>query len=335
MKNTLVSVIMPVYNSEKYLKAAIESVLSQSYENIELIVVDNASVDSTREIVLSYTDSRIRLVKNEINSGIVYSRNKGIELATGSFVATLDSDDIAMPDRLARQVDFLERHPEYGMCGTFYNLIDGQDKFLRKVVYPTGSRDIKTHLTLGNCFGNSTIMIRSHIAKELRYRKEFEIIEDYDLWYRISRMSEVANLPFFGTAYRMHGNNLSVEKVNEMLMLVKKMNGRILTDLHIGFSEKELDIHANFLLRNFEYFSDDTHFADLGSWVTGLYNRLKDETEFNPALLYGLLAENWIVITFKLKRYSGLFNNRLFRMNRVIYLNRFWKRVWIRIKKSE
>ena len=140
MNLPLVSVVMPVYNGEKYLKEAIDSVLSQSYQNIELVIVNDGSTDSGSQIVKKYTDPRIRFVENESNSGIVYSRNKGLESATGKYVATLDSDDIALPDRIEKQVLFLENNSEYGMCGTFFSTIDSAGMFVKKVHFPTGNQ---------------------------------------------------------------------------------------------------------------------------------------------------------------------------------------------------
>jgi len=338
MKNMslpLVSVVMPVYNGEKYLIQAIDSVLNQSYRNIELVIVNDGSTDSSKKIITAYSDSRIRFVENEINSGIVYSRNKGLESANGEYVATLDCDDLALPERIEKQVDFMEKNPEYGMCGTFYIAIDGMDIPGGKKHFPTDFQNIATHLVLGNCFCNSTVMIRSHIAKELKYREKFDIVEDYELWYRISKRAKLANLPFYGTLYRVHGTNISVTKLNVMLALVKKINGEILRDLKIEFSEKELEIHANLLNRNIDYFRDDRQFSELETWVAKLYGKLKKEDSLNSSLLFELLAEKWLVIVFNTKRYKKLFFNRLFPLRKGSYLMSLYRRVYIKISKTE
>src|SRR3979411_1813870 len=108
----LVSFVMPVYNAEKYLKEAIDSVLHQSYKNIELVIINDGSTDSSKDIILANDDPRIRYFENKFNSGIVYSRNRGLQLAIGDYIATLDSDDIALPHRTEQQVDFLEKNSD-------------------------------------------------------------------------------------------------------------------------------------------------------------------------------------------------------------------------------
>jgi glycosyltransferase involved in cell wall biosynthesis len=327
MNLPLVSVVMPVYNSEKYLRAAIDSILSQSYKNIELIVVDDGSSDSSKEIILSYPDPRVRLLENESNSGIVFSRNKGLAAATGEYIATLDSDDMALPERIEKQVFFLDNNRDYGMCGTFYYTVDSSGELLRKMQFCTGNRDIQTHLTIGNCFCNSTMMIRTKLAQELRYREKYDIVEDYELWYRISQKSKVANLPFYGTYYRVHGNNISVAKMNDMFALVKKINGQILTDLPIAFSEQELETHASLLNGSTDFFKNETHFNDLEAWIDKFYNQLSRDEKYNSQLLFELIAEKWIIVAYKTKRYKKLFYNAIMPLNRRIYFNCLRKRI--------
>jgi glycosyltransferase involved in cell wall biosynthesis len=327
MSLPLVSVVMPVYNSEKYLKEAMDSILSQSYPKLELVIVDNGSSDSSNEIVSSYSDSRIRFLQNEQNFGIVFSRNKGLEAAAGKYVATLDSDDIALPDRLEKQVNFLEAHPDYGLCGTFYHTIDGNGRLLKKINLPTLDQDIQTCLTIGNCFGNSTMMLESKLAKELKYRADYDLVEDYELWYRISKRAKVANLPLCGTYYRVHGSNLSVARMNDMFASVKKIHEEVLTDLEIDFSASELELHANMLTGNIDAFMQDNHYQELESWICKFYIKLSGMPQYNEKLLFELLAEKWIAISYKTKRYRNLLSNRIFPLNRPAYLKMFCERV--------
>ena len=327
MNLPLVSVVMPVYNSEKYLKEAMDSILSQSYQNIELVIIDNGSSDSSRKIILSISDSRIRFLQNEQNFGIVFSRNRGLEEAAGKYVATLDSDDIALPGRIAEQVSFLEAHPDYGLCGTFYHTIDANGKILKKINFPTSDRDIQTYLTIGNCFGNSTMMLQSKLAKELKYRQNFDMVEDYELWYRISKRAKVANLPFYGTNYRVHGNNLSVTKMHDMFASVKKIYEQVLIDLEIDFSDTELELHANMLTGDIDSFRQDNHYQGLEDWICKFYMKLSGMPRYNQKLLFELLTEKWIAISYKTKRYRNLLSNRIFPLNRPIYMKMLSGRV--------
>src|SRR5262245_21907442 len=115
-----VTVLIPVYNRVQYVAVAIESILAQHFTNFELLLIDDGSTDGSLEVLRSYTaDPRVRLLRNESNLGIPRTRNKGVALARGEYVAMLDSDDYAYPTRLGRQVDFLDRHPDYALVGTW------------------------------------------------------------------------------------------------------------------------------------------------------------------------------------------------------------------------
>jgi glycosyltransferase involved in cell wall biosynthesis len=128
MNMPLVSVVMPLFNAEKYVGDAVESVLNQSYTNFELIIINDASTDKSAACVQGIVDRRIVIVENENNLGIVASRNRGLALAKGKYIAVLDSDDIALPNRLEKQVAFLEANPAYGICGSYYHVINGIGK---------------------------------------------------------------------------------------------------------------------------------------------------------------------------------------------------------------
>lgn len=334
MNHPLVSVIMPVYNSEKYLKEAIDSVLSQSYSNIELVIVNDGSKDSSKQIIKSYNDSRIQYVENESNGGIVYSRNKGLSHSKGEFVATLDSDDIALRERISMQVDFLQNNPEYGMCGTFYRTIDSQGNYLAKVQFPTGNTDIISHLLIGNCFCNSTVMIRRDIALDLKYREKFDIVEDYELWYRISKRAKLANLPQVSVLYRVHGTNISAARLDDMLARLKKINEEVIQDLKLEYTGQELEIHANMLNRNVEYFKDPVNLSGLENWIIRFYSQIQYDDRYNTLLIYKLLVDKWIVFSFNAKNYQMIFANRLLRLNRPAYLGALVKRILFRLKRT-
>jgi glycosyltransferase involved in cell wall biosynthesis len=330
MNLPLVSIVMPVYNCQKYLKEAIISVLSQTYKNIELVIVNDGSTDSSMDIILSFSDDRIRCLVNEFNSGIVFTRNRGLDAAKGEYVATLDSDDIAMPERIEKQVFFLSSNPDYGMCGTFFYTMNSEGKPRRKIKFPTNNRDIVTYLTLGNCFCNSTVMIRSQLAKELKYREKFDIVEDYELWCRIAKRAKLKNLSFYGTKYRMHGGNISVAKKNDMFALVKKINSQILSDKNIGFTDNELEIHTNWLNRNICYFESGTQFTALENWAYTFYKKLSSAGIYNDKLLYRLIVEKWIVVAFNTGRYRKLFGNKLMRTHQIRYIVILCRRILFR-----
>lgn len=204
MEQVLVSVVMPVYNTANYLHEAIESILGQTYENIELIIVDDASNDDSWRIIEKYaqTDSRVVAIRNQVNAGVVRARNIGVERATGRYIAQMDSDDVAYPERIARQVSFLESNPEYGACGSNIREIDADGKVGRLVTFPSDDEGIKRSFFYFTPVRQSTLMVRKECFD--RSGKYEEMPEDLDLLLRIGSSYRMANLQECLVKYRVH-----------------------------------------------------------------------------------------------------------------------------------
>ncbi len=320
----LVSIAMPVYNAEKFLKQAIDSVLSQTYTHFELIIVNDGSSDRSKEIILSYTDNRILYFENEKNQGIAKTRNKCILHAGGKYIAVLDNDDIALSDRLEKQVTFLESHMEYGICGSFYEVIDGSGSVIRKMKLPVSDKEIKTYLLFENCFCNSSVMIQSTLLKDRPYTESFDMIEDYYFLYSVSKIKKLSILPIFVTQYRVHGKNTSIDKLDGMRILRSKMDRMILKDLGIPFTEEELTLHTHFATGNFDFFKGAERINLLESWLIRLYQFLESTTRYDMALTEKIFTRRWILIFNRTKNYSGkLFFNKLFKKFHFRYLGSF------------
>jgi glycosyltransferase involved in cell wall biosynthesis len=303
---------MPVFNAEAYLHNAIESILNQSYKNFEFIIINDGSTDKSGSIIASYTDTRIKCLSIEANSGLVNSLNFGIDFAGGEYIARMDADDIALPQRLKIQVEFLETNPAYGMCGTFYEVIDVHGKMLNKVKLPEIDRDIKTYLNFGNCFCHSTMMFRTSFAKNYKYEEKYFLVEDYKLWRKISEVSKISILPSYTLQYRIHDNNISSMKRDKMYLQLEEMNKMILHDLSIDFSVKELIIHTNCLFFNYEIFNNHENMRELESWIIKAFLLLKNKLELNQNLIARIFLRRWFVICFKTKNYKALIFSDLF-----------------------
>jgi Glycosyl transferase family 2 len=211
-----VSVVMPVLNAEAYIAQAIGSVLEQTLEELELIVVDDGSTDTSRAIVdrIASADARVRLVANERNLGISAALNQGCRAAQAPFIARLDADDVALPHRLARQLDFLHHHPAVAVVGGGARVIDSAGRQISTMRFPTDNRLIRSALLRHNCFAHPTVMLRQAALLEVGgYR--FDQCEDYDLWLRLSERFELANLTEPLILYRVHTNQLSLTDLEE------------------------------------------------------------------------------------------------------------------------
>ncbi len=190
-----VSVLMAVRNGERFVREAIASLYGQTYQDFELIVVDDGSTDGTPEILQQVKDSRTFIYRNAENLGLTKSLNKGLSLCRGDYVARMDADDVSAPERLAKQVAFLEGHPDIALVGTPYYHIDAQGMVAAQIDVPTGDDQIREALKEKNCFGHGTIMARrSALVACGGYDERFVWAQDYDLWLRMAEQHRLANL---------------------------------------------------------------------------------------------------------------------------------------------
>jgi glycosyltransferase involved in cell wall biosynthesis len=229
-----VSVITVSYNREAFIREAIDSVLAQSFKDWELIVVDDASTDNTKTIVDEYMakDDRIRYYRNEKNLGIAKTRNRGLELAQGEYIAPLDSDDIWLDqNKLQKQVEFLDINKDYGMLGGGIMHIDDQSKHLKKVLFPVYDSLIRKIILQFNPFPQSTLLYRKKTALECGgYSDNYKICDDYDLWLKMGLKCKFTNIPQVLAGYRVHGGNITKTKrlttTKEILEIVKNYSSK-------------------------------------------------------------------------------------------------------------
>jgi glycosyltransferase involved in cell wall biosynthesis len=198
------TVLMTVYNGAAYLRPAIESILAQEMGDFRFLILDNASQDDSRAIIRGYRDARIDLVELPGNVGQVRALNRGLDLVTTPLLARMDADDISMPGRFARQLAFLERHPEVGLCGGFVAVFGaGAGGAYR---WPCRPDEIKTKLLFENCLSHGTVMLRQDWFNRhrLRYNETIGHSYDWDLWQRAAMLFPLANLPRVLLRYRVH-----------------------------------------------------------------------------------------------------------------------------------
>lgn len=213
----LVSVIMPAYNAEEYIGEAIASILSQTYEKLELIIVEDCSTDDTIEQIKKYrNDNRIVVIKNQINKGISYSTNAGIELAKGKYIALLDDDDMAAVNRIELQVAYLEKHQEIDILGGWTETIDSAGNHMGYYAQPrTNPKYIKALLLFGWWgFGNGTTMIRKDFweTSGLRYEDNCYGIQDLRFFMKASKIGNISAIPDLLLYKREHGKNESNQR---------------------------------------------------------------------------------------------------------------------------
>ena len=199
----LVSVVLPVWNCPGYVGAAIGSVLSQTFSEFEFLIIDDGSTDDTPRILEKYIDPRIRLIRHE-NRGLAGTLNVGIGVARGKYIARQDQDDISLPDRLAKQLAYMESHPECGLLGTWAQIMEG-DRLTERYHRHPSAVELRYQLLFNNPFVHSSVMLRKSVLETVGGYSTDPIRqppEDYELWSRLSRHSNVANLPEVLLYYR-------------------------------------------------------------------------------------------------------------------------------------
>lgn len=217
MTEAKITVCMPAFNSEKYIKESIDCVLKQTYKNFELLIVNDGSTDATESIINSYTDSRIKLLNNDGNKGLIYTRNRILSEVNTKYIAILDSDDICSLDRLEKQLNYLENNPEIAICGTWGVMIDENSTvFGHKIMPETNPDYINIEMLFRNQFIHSSVMYKKDVACSLGGYQSINGCEDYGLFSQISLHHKMANIPEFILKYREHTLGISKTNVKEI-----------------------------------------------------------------------------------------------------------------------
>jgi protein O-GlcNAc transferase len=215
-RNPQISVIMSAHNSARYLESSIKSILNQTIDDFEYIIVNDASTDGTEEILKQFDDPRIKLLPNTENLGLTKSLNKAVQLAKGKYIARMDADDISLSHRFETQLNFLDNNPDYAIVGSSYYQIDekGRAYAINNVLYEDA--DIRKELRKSNCFAHGSIMMRKSIFQKAGgYDERYAFAQDYDLWLRISEISKVANIREPLYCWRETRSSISVHKQKE------------------------------------------------------------------------------------------------------------------------
>ena len=266
-----ISVIMPVYNVDKYIVTAIQSILCQTFENFGLIIIDDASQDRTNDLIKQFHDSRIINFQNGINMGIANTLNKGINIARGKFIARMDGDDISKPNRLEKQLDFIKSNPNLIICGTHMDLINKDGNFIKMQKKQIGTENVRLALFFGHTsMAHPSIIIKKEMLNAfcLRYDSAFYYAEDYDLYCRATQYSLMNNLDESLIQYRIHDESVSKKHFFQQQTDAKAALYLHLKRLKVPFTLEQLRIHSKIAF-------DDKTFAPSIDEIKLWFNHLR------------------------------------------------------------
>lgn len=281
-----ISVILPVYNTEKFINEAVQSILDQTFTDFELLILNDASTDNTLSVLNQFTDPRIRIISNEQNLKVVKTLNKGLDLAKGEFIARMDADDISHPQRFEKQLNYFKSHPDVDFCGTWVQNFGSEDLIMRAAFTHD---NIKARLLFLNPIFHPSIMFKKEgfTKHDLRFDESFTNAEDYGLWAKAIDLIKFANVPEVLLKYRIHAENVSV---------LKSSNQSVLDDIHyrvykeffrkigVKYNEDNLRMHRTLALVSFDKISL-ADFKSYLAWLDDIFDaNLKSRYLSIPAL---------------------------------------------------
>lgn len=313
-----VTVVMPVYNGEKYLREAIDSILGQTFQNFEFVIVNDGSTDNSESIILSYNDPRIVYLKNKSNSGICITLNRGLDVAKGEYIARMDCDDISMPNRLQEQLHFMDKHPEIAVAGT--DIIVFGERVPERIVDMLRTPALcKMGLIFNSCCAHPSVMIRKSVLAEyhLRYKDEYKGREDFELWWQISKVSGITNIHKPLLKYRKHLAQITQNYDENSLKKARLFLEVRMQDIGVNLSSDQTTLLHYYCSSRFTLFTKEKlcDFIDVCMIIYESY-RVKDKYEkyalrrtLSLAILFivsnaGLHSIQWNVV--KMIRKKGL-----------------------------
>ena len=288
----VVTVLMPLYNGEHYVREAVVSILRQSWKDFELLIIDDGSTDTGPEIVTAMRDERIVLLRNPSNMGVAATLNRGLEAARGHYIARMDADDISLPDRLERQVRFMDEHPDVGISGGWVRLFGGGElPYTCRV--PTDRHDVAAYMLFENALWHVTTIMRKDALNchSLRYNPHFSRSEDYDLWIRAGHNFLLANVERVLVRVRRTQGSATRANWNEVTRQTEVLLGRQLSDFGMAVSEEEVAFHHR-IGRGYRMASrNQIKLAE--SWLSRLLSENGQRLVFDDVALRKIIGMIW------------------------------------------
>lgn len=297
-----VTVLMPVYNGEQYLRETMDSILGQVFSDFEFLIVDDGSTDGSAAIIDSYKDERIRVLKNPTRLKLSGALNRGFDEARGQYIARMDADDISLPNRLAIQVAFLDQHKDMGLCGSWVKMFGNRKTTIYRA--PVGYEHIRAKALFDNPFVHPSVMLRKALfdRHKLRYDGSYYPTEDYELWTRAVPCFPCDNIPKVLLHYRVHPNSMTTSDWSRMdgkgLLIARYVLGSLGLDL----SEQQLCFHRNI---GREMSCQLTKSEDLllaEQWLSSILAVNRQQKEYDETALKDIISDTWFRLCFNSSR---------------------------------
>jgi len=310
--NPLISVVMSVYNGEKYLEEAIESILAQTYSNFEFIIINDGSTDGSLDVIKKYINNdKIILITRE-NKGLPCSLNEGIRLSKGKYIARMDADDISLPTRLEEQIIFMEKNRDVGICGCSVLDLDTNSKW----ILTSYDKRLKVELLFSSVFAHPSVMIdrKMMIENNLFYNETFFQSQDFELWVRIAKYTKFANLKNPLLRYRILEDSISRvadKNIEKRYLVIKSIFERYLKQMDIQNTEEENRLHFN-LTVNTRMKENAIEFTHLKKYFSKIVRVNNEKQVFDKIELKKVLGKKWLWNMIYRKDIKALFSQYFF-----------------------
>ena len=314
---------MPAYNAEKYLREAIDSILTQTFTDFEFIIINDGSTDATEQIIKSYSDPRIVYLKNDMNSGICVTLNKGLDAAQGKYIARMDSDDISFPERLAVQVAFMDAHPEIAVCGSDVEIFGESVKpYVFTQIYEPAQ--CRAGLIFNSCFAHPSVMMRAVVIKDnhLYYENDFKGLEDYKLWWEITKYGKPVNINRSLLRYRIHRGQETQNVPQRVKTKLSDFAAERLKYLGVNYSSSEFESFVKYNSGDFNKFSE----VELCNLIA-LNRRIIDSDKWNKEERIAVKLTVGKAVSFILDQ-SGFDNKSKKRLTRMALFKGIMPLIW-------
>lgn len=289
-----VSVVMPVYNGDRYLAKAVESILTQTFTDFEFMVIDDGSTDASVEIIKSYRDPRIRFIQNTANAGVTKSLNQGLALAAGEYIARMDADDVSLQTRLAKQVAFMDAHPQVGVCGSWVEIIGTTAGDIWR--YPEDPDTIQCRLLFESALAHPSVIMRRALFEKagLCYDPSYPYAQDYELWVRAVKCFRAVNLPEVLLHHRLHPEQVGERAREGQQAWAAKVRLTQLEMLGVSPTTEELEIHQ--ALGTWKFQSTKAFVERADAWLRRLQTANARTSVYPKPAFCRVLGERWLAV---------------------------------------
>ena len=287
---------MPVYNGEKFLREAIDSIFAQTFTDFEFLIINDASTDNSVDIIQSYSDPRIRLLHNDAGRGLSAALNMGLDAAQGEYIARMDCDDISLPRRLATEVAFMDDHPEIGVCGAWFKLFDETTSRVFKL--PTEPDRVKSSLFFSCSFCHGSVIMRKTFLRKhgLHYNETYNVVVDYEFWVRCAKCLRLANIGQVLYLLRRHATSITALKLEEHKRNVERIRLGLLEELGFSPESNEWQLYRR-IIRGIEH-SDRELIDDTQAFIQAVIAHNDKLSVFPEPAFSRELVEFWFNVCY-------------------------------------